>query len=100
MMQMLASERTRGERPAGPSRDYITKEAALDAVLLVFAEVDERLQAGELDPERATHVMTMLVAIREYIEPLPEPPGDEALLASDLEEIRTLLERADADWRT
>ena len=35
--------------------------------------------------------MSMLMVIREYISALPDPPGDEALLRSDLNELKTAI---------
>src|SRR4051794_19507019 len=87
MMQALASAYAHGGHPSGPQRGIVDKAAALDAVMQVFAVIDEPLQAGEADQGRSLHAMSMLMLIREYIEPLPNPPGDEQLLAGDLRDL-------------
>lgn len=87
MMQHLAGAFANGEHPTGPERGIVDRDAALDAVMQLFAAIDEPLQAGTLDLNRGLHAMSMLMMVREYIAPLPDPPGDEALFHQDLTKL-------------
>lgn len=60
----------------------------------VFAVVDERLQEGSFRQDRGLHAMSMLMVIREYIESLPDPEGDERLLRDDLVTLTDALKDA------
>ncbi len=82
---------------AGPERGIVRKDTALNAVMLIFAAVDEWLERGELAEGGALHVMSMLVALREYVEPLPSPPGAESLLREDLRETNRNMREAIAE---
>lgn len=85
MMQALAGSIAQGEPPpVGPDRRIVSKEVALDAVMGVFAATDDALQSGMIEEGRGLYVMEMLMLIREYIAPLPDPSGDEVLLREDL----------------
>ena len=50
----------------------------------VFAATDDALQSGLIEPDRGLYIMQMLLLVREYIAPVPDPPGNEALLRVDL----------------
>lgn len=85
MMQALAGSLAQGEpAPVGPDRGIVSKQVALDAVMHIFTATDDALQSGVIDEGRGLYVMEMLMLLREYIEPLPDPPGDEVLLREDL----------------
>lgn len=85
MLQALARNFAQGDQvPVGPERGIVSKQVALDAVMHVFAATDDALQSDVIEQGRGLYVMEMLMLLREYIEPLPDPPGDEALLREDL----------------
>jgi hypothetical protein len=88
MWQALFSTRAEGEEPPGaPDRSIVTKADAKDALLFAAAAIDEVLQAGlpEHLQRRALHALHMLLVARDYVDPLPSPPGSEDLLRDDLE---------------
>jgi hypothetical protein len=92
-MQALAGARAEGLLPEGAQRDIVSQRAALEALMQVFAIVDQWYESKLLPAGKALHIMLMLVAAREYICPLPDPPGATDLLESDLREIDALLTR-------
>jgi hypothetical protein len=103
MMQMLAAASTEHEFPEGSRRDIITRGTADEAVLQIFALLDHLirdvtgiLEEAEVEREMALNAMLMLMALREYIRPLPDPHGDEELLADDLREIHRIIQEAQA----
>ncbi len=88
MMQMLASEYTQGVLPEGPARGIIDRRTAMDAVMRLFAVIDQPLQEGLISEAHGLHGMSMLMVVREYVASLPDPPGEEQLLRSDLEQLK------------
>ena len=93
-MQDLASAYAQGQTPWGPDRGIVTRETAVDAVMDVFATVDALRNGVELPPGRLLHTFSALMAIREYVVPLPSLEGDEELLRQDLAEYRDAMHRA------
>jgi hypothetical protein len=78
----------------------VQSQDALDAVLQLAAVIDEATQAGRIDRERGKHAATMLMVIRDYIQPLPQglaADGTTDNLTPDLEEIVAALRQARQD---
>ncbi len=94
MMQALAPIDIGGLPLEGAEHDIVRRDDALKALAGVFAVVDSALQVGEIDTDRGKHAMLMLMILREYICPIPDPEGDEALFRADLQQtvngLRTL----------
>ncbi|MFJ9131261.1 hypothetical protein ACIRJS_44995 [Streptomyces sp. NPDC102340] len=93
MMQFLLTEfATQEETQAAAPRNVVAKEDALDAVALLAAAIDEPAQKGVIPREHAKHMASLLMVIRDYIQPLP--PG----LAEDGTDLTTadLAEMVDA----
>ena len=54
----------------GP-RDIVTHQDALDAVIQVAAVVSEAVDNGAIDFDRGMHAASMLMVVREFVQPLP-----------------------------
>jgi hypothetical protein len=76
MMQFLLSDFANGNKTevAAP-RDVVEKRDALNAVIFLAAAIDEPAQKGVLPTEHAKHMASLLMVIRDYIEPLPRGLG-------------------------
>ena len=94
LMQALAAAYADGDVPEGPSRGIVGRRTAMDAVMQIYAVLDELLDAERVEDEVGLHAMAMLMLIHEYVLPLPDPPGDEALLRSDLTDLTRMLDEA------
>ena len=94
LMQALAEAYADGDVPEGPSRGIVGRRTAMDAVMQVYAILEEQLADERVPDEVGLHGMAMLMLIREYVFPLPDPPGDEALLRSDLADLTRMLDEA------
>lgn len=97
MMQVLAGAYANGESPEGTARGIVDRRTAIDALMQLFAVIDEPLQDGRIPENRGLHGMSMLMLVREYVLALPEPPGDEPLLRQDLQELVDALATARKD---
>jgi hypothetical protein len=86
MMQAIAPVDVGGVPLKGPERGIVWSDDALKALAQVFAVVDEALQGGRIDFDRGKHAMRMLMVVREYVCPIPDPTGDEALFRADLQQ--------------
>ncbi len=77
MMQHLLI-RFAGQQEPGiaPGREVVTRENALDGIVLLAAAIDEPAQAGVIDRNRAFHMGALLMVIREYVQSLPEGLGE------------------------
>ena len=95
MMQALAEAYADGGVPDGPQRGIVGRRNAMDAVMQLFALIDEEIEAERMPEESILHAMAMLMLLREYVLPLPDPPGDEELLREDL---TTLTQMLDEQW--
>lgn len=74
MMQHLMGCYANKQRPESAApRGVVELQDALDAVLQVAAVIDEATQAGRIPAERGVHAASMLMIVRDYIQPLP--PG-------------------------
>jgi hypothetical protein len=81
-------------------RNVVQLQDALNAVLQLAAVIDEATQAGRIDRERGKHAATMLMVIRDYIQPLPRGLAADGVtdnLTPDLEEIVAALRQARDD---
>lgn len=88
MQHLMTKTATQGPTLAGPYRDTVDKADALAAATFLAAVIDESTQAGRLPAGRGEFAASALMVIREWIEPLPSPEGDEELLlVSDLEDV-------------
>ena len=94
LMQALAAAYAEGNVPEGPNRGIVGRRTAMDAVMQIYAILEEQLVAEQIPDEVGLHGMAMLMLIREYVLSLPDPPGDEALLTSDLKDLTRMLDEA------
>jgi len=101
MMQHLMVLAAHQELPEpAPVRGVVTRNDALDAVLMLAAVIDEVTQAGRIPPEHGTAAGALLMLVRDYIQPLPAVPTDDGLsdkVTPDLAELaRTLRQEGGA----
>jgi hypothetical protein len=94
LMQALASAYADGDVPEGPQRGIVGRRTAMDAVMQIYAILEEQLVGEQIPDEVGLHGVAMLMLIREYVLSLPDPPGDEAQLASDLRDLTRMLDEA------
>ena len=94
LMQALAAAYADGDVPEGPSRGIVGRRTAMDAVMQIYAVLAELLESERIEDEVGLHGIAMLMLIREYVLSLPDPPGDEALLRSDLADLTRMLDEA------
>jgi hypothetical protein len=101
MMQYLMAAYAHQVSPEVPApRDVVQLQDSLDAVLQLAAVIDEATQAGRIPLDRGKHAATMLMVIRDYIQPLPRGLADDGVtdnLTPDLEEIVAALRQARQD---
>ncbi len=85
---LLARMRGADEQPAA-DRDIVSEQDAVDAILLLFATVQEQLQSSRIAPESATRMGALLVLVRDYIRPLPPGIAEDGtdLLSQDIAEM-------------
>lgn len=85
--------------PSAHRRDVVQEQDVADAVLQIAAAVDEWLQSGTVRPDRALHVMFMLMVIRDFAVPLPPgaPSNEDDPVTSDLRTAVQLL-RETHNW--
>lgn len=91
MWQFLFSHLANGQAPeVGPERNIVSRQDAADALLQAAIVIDEFLQGNlpqtqEITTARLLHAMHMLMAARDFVEPLPSPLGSEETLRADLQ---------------
>ena len=71
-------------------RGVVEKQDAVDAVFHLVAALDELVQGGAPPVERGMWMMSLLMVIRDYIEPLPsglDNDGVTDLVTPDLAEM-------------
>ena len=93
-MQALAAAYADGDVPEGPSRGIVGRRTAMDAVMQIYAILQELIVDEQVEDEVGLHAMAMLMLIREYVLALPDPSGDEALLRQDLTDLTRMLDEA------
>ncbi len=94
LMQALAAAYAEGHVPEGPERGIVGRRMAMDAVMQIYAILEEQLVDERVSDEVGLHGMAMLMLIREYVLPLPDPPDDGALLKTDLTDLTRMLDEA------
>ncbi len=94
LMQALAAAYADGDVPEGPSRGIVGRRTAMDAVMQIYAVLEELLVDERIEDEVGLHAMSMLMLLREYVLALPDPPGDEERLRSDLTDLTRMLDQA------
>lgn len=77
------------------ARGVVTKQDALDAVLQLAGAIDMPTQSGQIPVDYARWLASLLMVIREYIQPLPaglsvEEDGNYLDLAT--EDLRKMVE--------
>jgi hypothetical protein len=101
MMQYLMAAYAQQVSPEVPAaRNVVQLQDALDAVLQLAAVIDEATQAGHIELVRGKYAATMLMVLRDYIQPLPRGLADDGVtdnLTPDLEEIVAALRQARED---
>jgi hypothetical protein len=101
MMQYLMAAYAQKVPPeVPPSRNVVQTQDALDAVLQLAAVIDEATQAGRISAERGKHAASMLMVIRDFIQPLPRGLAADGVtdqLTPDLKEIVVALRQAQED---
>ncbi|MDI2126937.1 hypothetical protein [Yinghuangia seranimata] len=72
MMQTLMVYRAQGATPPpGAPRNVVSQQDALEAVLLIAEHVDALTQSGRIHVADGGTLASMLMLVRDYIEPLP-----------------------------
>ncbi len=94
LMQALAAAYAEGEVPEGTNRGIIGRRTAMDAVMQIYAILEEQIVAERIPDDIGLHAMSMLMLLREYVLPLPDPSGDEAQLRRDLTDLTKMLDDA------
>ncbi len=94
LMQALAAAYAEGDVPEGPGRGIVGRRTAMDAVMQIYAILEEQLVAEQIPDDVGLHGVAMLMLIREYVLSLPDPPDDGARLRSDLADLTRMLDEA------
>ena len=74
--QLIRSEPRQPETAAVPGTGAATSHDALIAVAELARAIETPAQAGDLDPEHAHRMASLLLVIRDYVEPVG-PVADE-----------------------
>ena len=94
MQSLLVSFATGAQPQVPPERQVVEQKDALDAVIHVAAALDELTQMGSIPTERGKWIVSLLMVLREYVEPLPpglSEDGSTDLLTADLQEMVNVL---------
>ena len=94
LMRALVAAYAEGDVPEGRDHGIVGRRTAMDAVMQLVAVLDEECEAERVPEEVGLQGMAMLMLIREHLLALPDPPGDEGLLTSDLASLSELLNEA------
>lgn len=68
-LMVMSAQRLPPDHPE--ARGVVTRQDALDAVLQLAAAIDEPFQAGRIPADYAKWLASLLMVIRDYIQPLP-----------------------------
>jgi hypothetical protein len=94
---MVAQANDQPPETAAP-RNVVEKQDAVDAVLQLVAGLDEQVQDRRVTPtERGAWMMSLLMVIRDYIEPLPPGIANDGVtdrVTSDLAEMVSAIRAA------
>jgi hypothetical protein len=74
--QLIRREPTQPENQVSPGGGLASNHDALMAVAQLAAAIEVPAEAGDLDPEHAFRMASLLLVIRDYVEPLTSPPDD------------------------
>ena len=94
MQSLLVSFATGATPQVPPERQVVEQKDALNAVIHVAAAIDELTQMGSIPTERGKWIVSLLMVLREYVEPLPpglSEDGSTDLLTADLQEMVNVL---------
>ena len=94
LMQALAAAYAEGDVPEGPNRGIVGRRTAMDAVMQLYAILEEQLVSEQISDEVGLHGVTMLMLLREYVLALPDPPGAKTDLSTDLADLTRMLDEA------
>lgn len=101
MMQYLMAAYAQQISPGVPeARNIVRLQDALDAVLQLAAVIDEATQSGRIPVERGKHAASMLMVVRDYVQPLPRGLAADGVtdrVTPDLEELVAALRQARQD---
>jgi hypothetical protein len=89
MQHLMTAAAQHAPLPIPGPRGIVRQQDALDALLVIAGFIDSRAQAGAVKEDTAVSTASMLMLIRDYIQPLPPGPADEGgadLVTSDLEQ--------------
>lgn len=86
MWQALLGHHAEGLNPeSGTQRGIVQQQDATEALLQTALVIDALLQGESLEQAQLLHAMHMLMAARDYVQPLlTSPVGSEDTLRSDL----------------
>lgn len=94
LMQALAGAYAEGDVPEGPDRRIVGRRTAMDAVMQIYAILEEQLVDEKIPDDVGLHGVAMLMLIREYVLSLPDPLDDGGRLAGDLRDLTRMLDEA------
>ena len=82
------------EEEASPGRGEASNHDALKAVVELATAIDIPAQSGDLDPDKAHRMASLLLVIRDYIEPVVAVSDDD-----EGKKLRRYLDEVLADLR-
>lgn len=85
-MQELATQFANGQLEVGEGTDAVTKRDALDALVQVFAVLDQPLAGNELTLQMVMNAMAFLVTLWDHIATAPTD-GDGTLTRDEIAEL-------------
>lgn len=77
MDNLVRSRPHLSDEEASPGRGEASNHDALQAVVQLATAIDIPAQAGDLDPEQAHRMASLLLVIRDYIEPIVTASDDD-----------------------
>ena len=90
--QLVRREPQRSEAAAAPGTGVASNHDALAAVAQLAVSFEKPAFAGDLDPDVAYRIASLLLVIRDYLEPVSSP--DDERISRYLTEITTSLRRS------
>ena len=74
--ELVRSRPERADGPAAPGSGAVGRRDALTAVAELARAIETPAQSGDLDPEHAHRMASLLLVVRDYVEPVG-PEADE-----------------------
>jgi hypothetical protein len=74
--QLIRREPTQPENRVSPGGGVASSHDALTAVAQLATAIEVPAEAGDLDPEHTFRMASLLLVIRDYVEPLTSPFDD------------------------